>query len=297
MQTAPLHFLWLEITGRCNLECVHCYSDSSPRVATRISAVDDWGRVLADGSAAGCRAVQFIGGEPTLHPALPDLIQRARALGYSFVEVYTNGSAFTGVLKAAFASHRVALAFSVYSHEPEVHDAVTLRPRSHGKTIASIQWALENNLPVRVSIIDVGMNHDAIAETAGWLSALGVSSVAVDRERGVGRAIERHVAASQLDELCGHCWEGKLCVGSQGMIYPCVFSRGYPVGTMAEGLPAVLEGEPLKAFRESYRDRVTSASNRCVPQCGPDCSPATCPPHTCRPTTCSPAASTAERIA
>ncbi len=25
-----LSFIWLELTARCNLECVHCYADSSP---------------------------------------------------------------------------------------------------------------------------------------------------------------------------------------------------------------------------------------------------------------------------
>jgi radical SAM protein with 4Fe4S-binding SPASM domain len=34
-------------------------------------AVDDWRRVIDDGAALGLRMVQFIGGEPTLHPDLP----------------------------------------------------------------------------------------------------------------------------------------------------------------------------------------------------------------------------------
>ena len=28
-------FVWLEITGRCQLECVHCYADFGPRGGTR----------------------------------------------------------------------------------------------------------------------------------------------------------------------------------------------------------------------------------------------------------------------
>ena len=27
----PLRFLWLEITGKCQLECTHCYADSGPK--------------------------------------------------------------------------------------------------------------------------------------------------------------------------------------------------------------------------------------------------------------------------
>jgi len=27
-------FVWLELTGRCQLECAHCYAESSPRELT-----------------------------------------------------------------------------------------------------------------------------------------------------------------------------------------------------------------------------------------------------------------------
>ena len=32
VEAEGLQFLWLEITGRCNLSCVHCYADSGPSV-------------------------------------------------------------------------------------------------------------------------------------------------------------------------------------------------------------------------------------------------------------------------
>jgi MoaA/NifB/PqqE/SkfB family radical SAM enzyme len=28
---AELSFVWLEITGKCQLECAHCYADSGPQ--------------------------------------------------------------------------------------------------------------------------------------------------------------------------------------------------------------------------------------------------------------------------
>ncbi|HEX2341721.1 MAG TPA: radical SAM protein, partial [Vicinamibacterales bacterium] len=66
-----LSFLWLEITQRCNLACVHCYADSSPHLPlTERMTFSDWCRVMDEARTMGCRRLQFIGGEPTIHPDL-----------------------------------------------------------------------------------------------------------------------------------------------------------------------------------------------------------------------------------
>jgi len=37
----------------------------------------DWQHVIRDAATLGVRMVQFIGGEPTLHPSLPELVGHA----------------------------------------------------------------------------------------------------------------------------------------------------------------------------------------------------------------------------
>ena len=74
---AGLSFLWLEITGKCNLTCTHCYADSGPAGTLQgAMTLEDWTGVIHQASALGCRQLQFIGGEPTLHPDLPALIDQ-----------------------------------------------------------------------------------------------------------------------------------------------------------------------------------------------------------------------------
>src|SRR5438045_3225579 len=72
-----LRFLWLELTGRCNLHCVHCYADSSPTSNHGTMTTHDWEVVLDQAQELGVRKVQFIGGEPTLHPGFRELVIRA----------------------------------------------------------------------------------------------------------------------------------------------------------------------------------------------------------------------------
>ncbi|HZV49130.1 MAG TPA: radical SAM protein, partial [Candidatus Dormibacteraeota bacterium] len=63
----------MEITGRCQLHCRHCYADSGPWGDHGTMTTPDWRRRLEEAAAMEVRMVQLIGGEPTLHPDLPDL--------------------------------------------------------------------------------------------------------------------------------------------------------------------------------------------------------------------------------
>lgn len=295
-----LNFLWLELTSKCNLRCVHCYADSGPqRPLYDYMTADDWSDVLGQAAQLGCRSVQFIGGEPTLYPALGTLVEQARALDFLTVEVYTNGTRLTPKLKELFIRNKVALAFSVYATTAQAHDLVTKETGSFDLTISAINWALASGLSVRAAIIETDLNSEQSHSTSEMLARLGVKTIGVDRVRGVGRGGEERSPALQLTELCGNCSRGKLAVTATGDIFPCVFSRSWPVGHKRDGLRAAVEGLPLRSFCQELGATRDSRSAKelthagCTPDdltCGP-CLPEgpTCSPYLpCNPQ-CSPA--------
>ena len=75
--TPPASFLWLELTGKCELECIHCYAQSGPSGTHRTMTAVDWRSVIGQAAVLGVSMVQFIGGEPTLHPDFPGLLRHA----------------------------------------------------------------------------------------------------------------------------------------------------------------------------------------------------------------------------
>ena len=82
--TAPtgLTFLELEITGRCQLTCSsHCYAEAGPTRGHGSMTGEDWRRVIDEAGAMGVATVQFIGGEPTLHPEFTALVKHALDAG------------------------------------------------------------------------------------------------------------------------------------------------------------------------------------------------------------------------
>jgi len=81
----------LEVTDRCNLNCAVCFADSGRGEAEdpsleKISLLLE--RAIA---AAGPCNLQLSGGEPTLRDDIPEIVEVARRIGYSFIQLNTNG--------------------------------------------------------------------------------------------------------------------------------------------------------------------------------------------------------------
>lgn len=79
------------VTRRCNLHCVHCYSDSRDRAYPGELSTTEGKRLLNDMSDFGVPAVLFSGGEPLTRPDLFQLAEHARGLGLRCV-LSTNGT-------------------------------------------------------------------------------------------------------------------------------------------------------------------------------------------------------------
>lgn len=82
----------LEVTTACNLTCDVCFASSGPdgRHLPLETIEDRLDVVVAEG---GPRPLQISGGEPTLHPELVAIVERARERGFEHIEVNTNGIA------------------------------------------------------------------------------------------------------------------------------------------------------------------------------------------------------------
>lgn len=266
-----LSFLWLEITAKCNLECGHCYADSGPRQQLfGEMSTEEWLQVLAEGSSQGCRQVQFIGGEPTLHPDLPQMIAYAGWHGYSFIEIFTNATHVDDNLVRALIEHRANVATSFYSKDPVIHDAITRRQGSFVRTVKNIRRLISDGIPVRAGIIETPSNVGHAAAARGFLESLGVKDIKVDTQRGVGRGAMNRAPLDPMAELCGECWKGKLCVTSSGKAYPCVFSRFVDLGSAKRGIKPLLASDPLRQFRAALR--AAEYAQTCNPTCSP-CTP------------------------
>lgn len=241
--------IFIELLGRCNERCVHCYAESSPTVTDALERDVALG-VVEQAIAAGFRRIQFTGGDPLLCDFLPDAVELARRLGAPHVEIFTNGLALTEELADTLAPYRPDFAFSVYSINPDVHDATTRTPGSHRRTLAAIDRVVARGLSCRAGAVVLDENEN-VAELVAMLKARGVGYVSWTRAFSVGRGTEVAAASSVAVQSVtrpaeaeggGHTAGdgerhslGKLCVTYTGDVVPCIFQRQSVLGNVRHG--------------------------------------------------------------
>ncbi|MFE5587840.1 radical SAM protein [Kitasatospora sp. NPDC056531] len=258
----------LELTGRCQLACGHCLSDSGPTAPHGTMGQGDWMAVIAECAELGVETVQLIGGEPTVFAGWENLVDYA--LGFKLkVEVFTNLYKIADQAWDVLSQPGVSLGTSYYSVNPDEHDRVTGKPGSHKRTRDNIIRALHRNIPIRAGVVRV--NDGQLAELAvEELEALGVGRVTLDNTRLVGRAAGG--AEPTVDTLCGRCALGKVAILPDGTVSPCVLGRFLPTGNVTEaGLRDVLTSTK---WAETAAGIPRKATAGCPPNDSNDCNPA-----------------------
>jgi len=288
-----LDFLWLELTNRCNLHCIHCYTESSPTSGDGdILTKQDYAALMVDAYSLGCRKIQFIGGEPQLNPDFLDLLALAKSIGFDFVEVFSNLIRLSAETIRYAADNNIHFATSIYSDDPEAHDSVTRVKSSHTRTIQNLKRLIEAGVGTRVAIIAIDEEKAAVRRTESFVRGLGVKQIKVGPLRNFGRAKSYFGADKISSGLCGHCWAGKLCIAPNGEAYPCVMARRSAVGNvLGNSLHQIIGGKSLGEVRhEIYNDiwlpkiasiRASKAQQVCAPSdptCDPDTGAPDCAP-------------------
>lgn len=117
----------ISITDLCNIKCAYCYVES-PKVTkfnrkqVRLEGAKSFIETIAK---AGSKTIQFFGGEPTVYPELPQLIDHARAKGLD-VRVSSNGVSSrlrSPAFRAAVSDRHVHWRISLDSHIESKNDS------------------------------------------------------------------------------------------------------------------------------------------------------------------------------
>jgi pyruvate-formate lyase-activating enzyme len=144
---------WVRITAACNNRCCFCLDRQS--LDGRLRPRDELDAELQAGRTTEATRLILSGGEPTLHPALPDLIRQARALGYEWVQIITNGRrlAYPAFLQALLDAGLDEVTFSIHGSSPQVHDAMVGVPGAFAQSLAGLRAALDARLVVSVDVV------------------------------------------------------------------------------------------------------------------------------------------------
>ncbi|KPA10572.1 heme biosynthesis protein, partial [Candidatus Magnetomorum sp. HK-1] len=88
--------VFFHITTKCNLSCKHCYIDPDQHGSGSVplEEIIQWLTYLKKNNTD----LVLLGGEPTLHPDLSEVVKTARKLEYRSITIDTNGYLFHDIL-------------------------------------------------------------------------------------------------------------------------------------------------------------------------------------------------------
>jgi MoaA/NifB/PqqE/SkfB family radical SAM enzyme len=199
----------IELTERCNNDCIHCCinlpaNDANARAREMTTAqVKD---ILHQAADLGCLRVRFTGGEPLLRPDFEELYLCARRLGIK-VLLFTNARLITPHLADLFARipPKVEIEITVYGLRAESYEAVTRAPGSFAQFWRGVNLLLERNAPfiVKQSLLPPNAHEidefEAWAKTIPWMNKRPSYAMNFDlRNRRDDAAKNRAVAAMRL---------------------------------------------------------------------------------------------------
>jgi radical SAM protein with 4Fe4S-binding SPASM domain len=187
----PFHLreLKIEVTYRCELNCIHCSSDARPSNLLQMQR-EDCLRILADAILMGAEEVAFSGGEPLTWPHLADAVAAASKGGLK-VTVYTAGAVndFMATASVLFKQGAERFIFSIFGGDTTSHERITRVSGSFKQTCGAVAAARAMGLATEFHFVPMSTNYQELRDVAALGKRLGVNQVSVLRLVPQGRAV------------------------------------------------------------------------------------------------------------
>lgn len=288
--TGQLYSVAIELTYRCNERCRHCYVIDEGRAELTTAQLKT---ILDDLAEMNVCNVVFTGGEIFMRKDAFEVLEYAYAKGFA-VDVFTNGTMLNANnclrLKAVWPR---CVHFSVYSHIPQKHDAITQLTGSFDKTVAAIKACTLIGIPVNIKTPVLTENMNDVSAMVGFAESLGVSIELgrniVPRKDGdlsgtalkiideadyravsevldglidsVGVEAERCEA---LGKICG-AGEHSVCINPYGEVYPCNTLPLVLGNTSTQSIREIWEqSEQLRRWRENNLSSKKKGCDDCL---------------------------------
>lgn len=160
------------VTRHCNARCGFCLSPPDgfhPDTATLVQRIN-WLRTQ------GVKRIHFCGGEPTIHPALGDLIEHVHALGGRSL-LTTNGIAIQDELISVLSAHHTRVKVSL--HGDEAHHDRIVGCKAFSSTTGNLRRLLQAGVPTSIQTTVVSGGEWVIEWVADFCRGFGVRTLSI----------------------------------------------------------------------------------------------------------------------
>lgn len=181
----PLACQW-EITCRCNLRCIMCYTDcfNRPEQVRNELATEEILRIMDELAEAGCLELALTGGEPFARPDFFEIYEHAKTRGF-LVTLLTNGTLITEEIADRLASlppHRIEI--SLHGITERTFELVTQGDGSFARCMRAIGLLRDRRLPLLLKTTAMTVNKDEVLAVKQYVNGLQESGYRVGYKLG-----------------------------------------------------------------------------------------------------------------
>jgi len=155
----------LEITQRCNNQCIHCYNNLSAgdhQARGDELTLAEYRRIIDEIVEAGCLWLLLTGGEVFLRPDFLDIYSYARQKGL-LITIFTNGTLVTSDIADYLARFPpFSIEVSIYGRTKETFESITRNPGTYEQCFNGINLMRERNLPVKIKTMVITANRHEV---------------------------------------------------------------------------------------------------------------------------------------
>jgi MoaA/NifB/PqqE/SkfB family radical SAM enzyme len=172
----------------CNNNCLFCVQAHNKYKGVR--SIQDILKDMREAKANGCDEIVLTGGEVSIRKDFLELLMAAKALGFSSIQVQTNGRMFSYMRFMTDAADAGMTEFgpAVHGHIPELHDFLTQAPGSFEQTTQAIRNAKKLGLNILSNTVVVKPNYRYLPLIAKMLVDLGVDQYQFAYVHPIGNA-------------------------------------------------------------------------------------------------------------
>jgi len=137
----------IEITYRCNLNCIHCYCKGQEDKDRELTT-QEWKNILDVLQKEGCLHLGLTGGDPLIRDDFLELYSYAKAKGF-IITIFTNGQALTAkLINYLVKSPPISIEITLNGITEGTYEAITQIKGSFFKVMQTIKILKEKKLPL-----------------------------------------------------------------------------------------------------------------------------------------------------
>jgi radical SAM protein with 4Fe4S-binding SPASM domain len=264
-----ISFVWIELTNRCNMRCIHCYNEKDETPKQDLD-FESFKHIVDEIVGIGVKDVQLIGGEPFLINSnvifqMMDYISPS----VDTFEVFLNGTANTKEhleeMKKRYPNLHIAT--SLHSFIEKEHEKITTVKGSYNKTLSTIRHIKQLDIPYRyvgalIGNIEIGNEMDfGKPSRRDYIRLSGKAKLSLYNNDLLKKRLitEKNMQFKDLSERIKSvyeesCFATHIYIGSNMDVYPCPMERRIKHGNLKnKKLNNILSSEIINQSKKDVR--------------------------------------------